>query len=97
MSSSDSGLLLKGNGKKCEYALCANQCVFIFVHPKHLTNMSNVVDRIGELIVGVILLYVLFEVIKQLSESSPGFGGYVFPIFVAAAAALLIYAKYGRN
>lgn len=59
--------------------------------------MSNIVERITELIAGVILLYVLFEVIKQLSENSPGFGGYAFPIFIAAAGALLLYAKYGRN
>lgn len=53
----------------------------------------SIVDQLGELIVAVILLYVLYEVVLQLSANSPGFGKLAAPIVTVAAAAIYAYAK----
>ncbi|TET78377.1 MAG: hypothetical protein E3J41_04710 [Candidatus Cloacimonadota bacterium] len=57
--------------------------------------MSDIVKWLGEIIGAIFALYVLWVVVKALSEDSPGFGRYAIPIFIAAAAAILAYAKLG--
>ena len=56
---------------------------------------EKVVDYFIALIVGVILLYVLYEVIISLAADLPVFLQYAIPIFIAAAGALLVLAKRG--
>lgn len=56
---------------------------------------DKVVDYFVALIVGVILLYVLYEVVKSLAADLPVFFQWGVPIVVAAAAALLVLAKRG--
>lgn len=56
---------------------------------------DKVVDYFVALIVGVILLYVLYEVVKSLATDLPVFLQWGIPIVVAAAAALLVLAKRG--
>ncbi|MCW3985433.1 MAG: hypothetical protein NWE91_03355 [Candidatus Bathyarchaeota archaeon] len=56
---------------------------------------DRVVDFFVALIVGVILLYVLYQVIVSLAADLPVFLQYAIPIFVATAGALLVLAKRG--
>jgi len=56
---------------------------------------DKVVDYFVALIVGVILLYVLYEVVRSLAADLPVFLQWGIPIVVAAAAALLVLAKRG--
>jgi len=52
-------------------------------------------DYFVALIVGVILLWVLYQVIIDLAADLPIFFRYAISIFIAAAVALLVLAKRG--
>ena len=56
---------------------------------------DKVIDYFVALIIGVILLYVLYQVIISLAKDLPPFLQYAIPIFIAAAGALLYLAKRG--
>jgi len=56
---------------------------------------DKVINYFVALIVGVILLYVLYQVIVALAADLPVFLRYAIPIFAAAAGALLVLAKRG--
>lgn len=56
---------------------------------------EKVIDYFVALIVGVILLYVLYQVTVSLASDLPVFLQYAIPIFVAAAGALVVLAKRG--
>jgi hypothetical protein len=57
--------------------------------------LERIFDYFIALIVGVILLYVLYQVIVSLAADLPIFLQYAIPIFIAAAGALLVLAKRG--
>jgi len=60
-----------------------------------MSSVDKVIDYFVALIVGVILLYVLYQVTVALASDLPVFLQYAIPIFVAAAGALLVLAKRG--
>lgn len=59
----------------------------------------GLVDQVYEyfvaLIVGAIMLYVLWEVVKSLVQSMPELQNYMIAIVIAAAAALVLLARKG--
>jgi len=57
--------------------------------------VDKVVDYFVALIVGVILLYVLYQVVISLAKDLPPILTYGIPIVVASAGALLYLAKRG--
>ena len=56
---------------------------------------DKVADYFVALIVGVILLYVLFEVVRSLAADLPEILQWGIPIVGAAGAALIVLAKKG--
>lgn len=63
--------------------------------------MANIIEKVYEyftsLIVGVILLYVLWQVVITLAADIPEFYKYGIAIAIAAAIALVVFAKRGFN
>lgn len=61
--------------------------------------MANLVEKVYEyfvaLIVGVILLYVLWQVVLDLASEFPPFFKFGIAIVIAAAGTLLVIAKRG--
>lgn len=63
--------------------------------------MASSVDKVSEyfisLIVGVILLYVLWEVVKAVTADIPQLYKYGIAIAIAAGVALLAYTRGGLS
>ncbi len=57
--------------------------------------LSEIGMYLRNLIEGALLLFVLYVFIKTFIEIEPSFGQYIIPVFLAAAAVLLLYARYG--